>query len=94
MGMMGTKKKMQMKIGFIGAGSLGTILSIALTQKGYAIKAVSSRSRSSADRLAQLMPDCTVFDKPQQVADAVNFVFITTPDDAISEVVSKISWCK
>ena len=91
---MGTKKKMQMKIGFIGAGSLGTILSIALTQKGYAVKAISSRSRSSANRLGKLMPDCTVFDKPQQVADAVNFVFITTPVDAISEVVSKISWCK
>jgi len=80
------------KIGFIGAGTVGTALAIRLAEKGYPIIAVSSRSLASAQRLAQVVPDCKVCETAQGVADAAELVFITTPDDAIPEVVRQVSW--
>lgn len=81
-----------LKLGFIGAGTVGTALAVRLSSKGYRIVAVSSRSQDSAMNLAQAVGDCKVFDNNQSVADTAEFVFITTPDDAIPNVVSQIQW--
>ncbi len=81
-------------IGFIGAGIVGTALASRLSQKGYPVVAVFSRSLTSAQRLAQAVPNCTVHNKAQDVADSAELVFITTPDDAIPEVVDQVNWHK
>lgn len=81
-----------LKTGFIGAGKTGTALAMALSQKGCPVVAVASRSLSSAQRLAQLVPGCRVCHTGQQVADAAELVFITTPDDAIARVCSEVRW--
>ena len=81
-----------LKLGFIGAGTVGTALATRLSSKGYRVVAVSSRSQSSAEKLAQAVSDCHAFNKSQDVADAAEFVFITTPDDAIAPVTSEIQW--
>ena len=47
---MGDKKMEKLKIGFIGAGTVGTALAVRLSRRGYDIAAVSSRSLSSAQR--------------------------------------------
>jgi len=80
-----------LKLGFIGAGTVGTALSARLSGLGYPVVAVSSRSRASAQRLAQAVKGCRVFDN-QGVADAAELVFITTPDDAIARVASEVKW--
>ncbi|MFC2003060.1 Rossmann-like and DUF2520 domain-containing protein [Chloroflexota bacterium] len=80
------------KLGFIGAGTVGTALATRLSSKGYQVVAVSSRSRASAERLAQALNSCRVYDNSQDVADAAELVFITTPDDAIAPVASEIQW--
>ena len=80
------------KIGFIGAGTVGTALAITLHERGYAVIAVASRSKSSADRLASRVPECKSFEKKQSVADAAELVFITTPDDAITQVAAELHW--
>jgi predicted short-subunit dehydrogenase-like oxidoreductase (DUF2520 family) len=80
------------KIGFIGAGTVGTALAITLHERGYAVIAVASRSKSSADRLASRVPECKSFEKKQAVADAAELVFITTPDDAIALVAAELHW--
>jgi len=80
------------KLGFIGAGTVGTALAVRLSSKGYQVVAVSSRSPSSARNLAQAVSNCRVFANNQEVADAADFVFITTPDDAIAPVASQIQW--
>jgi len=80
------------KIGFIGAGTVGTALAITLHERGYAVIAVASRSKSSADRLASRVPECKSFEKKQAVADAAELVFITTPDDAIAQVAAELHW--
>ena len=80
------------KLGFIGAGTVGTALSARLSSKGYQVVAVSSRSQASAENLASLVNGCQAFDNSQGVADTAELIFITTPDDAIATVVSKTQW--
>ncbi len=81
-----------LKLGFIGAGTVGTALAVRLSRKGYPVITVSSRSRASARKLAQAVSGCQAFDNKQDVADAAELVFITTPDDAIASVASEIQW--
>ena len=83
-----------LKLGFIGAGTVGTALSVRLSSKGYPIVGVSSRSPTSAENLAIAVGGCHIFNNNQGVADAAEFVFITTPDDAIASVASQIQWHK
>ena len=81
-----------LKLGFIGAGTVGTALAIRLNDRGYQVVAVSSRSQVSADKLAQQIKGCRAVNSNQAVADAAELVFITTPDDAIAPVASEIQW--
>ena len=81
-----------LKLGFIGAGTVGTALAVRLSSKGYRVVAVSSRSQTSAENLAQAINGCHPFNSNQNVADAAELVFITTPDDAIASVASQIQW--
>ena len=80
------------KLGFIGAGTVGTALAIRLSERGYPVVAVSSRSQASADKLAQAISGCSAVASGQAVADSAELVFITTPDDAISTVASTVKW--
>jgi len=83
-----------LKIGFIGAGTVGTALAVLLNRKGYRVANVYSRSRSSAEKLAAEVSDCRVTDSYQGAADAAEMIFITTPDAAIAGVTSRIKWQK
>ncbi len=71
---------------------VGTALASKLSDCGYPVVAVSSRSRASADRLAARIAGCTAMSRGQEVAEAAELVFITTPDDAIAGVVADIVW--
>ncbi len=81
-----------LEIGFIGAGTVGTALATRLSQKGARITAASSRSLTSAERLASSLPHCHAYSSPQEVADVAELIFITTPDDAIAEVANEVHW--
>jgi predicted short-subunit dehydrogenase-like oxidoreductase (DUF2520 family) len=81
-----------LKTGFVGAGTTGTALAVRLSQKGWLVVAVSSRTLSSAQRLARLVPNCRVCHTAQELADAAEMVFITTPDDVIARVCSEVRW--
>jgi predicted short-subunit dehydrogenase-like oxidoreductase (DUF2520 family) len=82
----------KIKLGIIGAGTVGTALAARLHLKGYQIAAVASRSLSSAQRLVKAVGDGQVCERPQTVADLSDLVFITTPDDAIPAVVNTVQW--
>ncbi len=81
-------------IGFIGAGITGTALAVRLHQQGYHIVAVSSRTITSAERLAQRIAGCHAHKTAQEVAHQAQLVFITTPDDIIGEVANRVRWHK
>jgi predicted short-subunit dehydrogenase-like oxidoreductase (DUF2520 family) len=81
-----------LRTGFIGAGTTGTALAVRLSQKGWPVVAVCSRTMSSAQRLAKLVPNCQVCHTAQELADAAEMVFITTPDDVIARVCSQVRW--
>jgi predicted short-subunit dehydrogenase-like oxidoreductase (DUF2520 family) len=80
------------KIGFIGAGTVGSALALKLSKKGFLIAAVSSRRHSSAVRLAQSIPGCKAAENNQKVAETCDVVFITTPDDVIEKIAGEIKW--
>jgi predicted short-subunit dehydrogenase-like oxidoreductase (DUF2520 family) len=81
-------------IGFIGAGTTGTALAVRLAQHGHQVIAVSSRSLSSAEKLAARISGCQAYNSAQEVADIAQLVFITTPDDIIPEVAAEVQWHK
>jgi len=79
-------------LGFIGAGRMGTALAWGLARKGYAVAAVASRNRASAERLAAGIAGCRAMPDPQSLVDGVDLVFLTVPDDAIAATCAGLSW--
>ena len=73
-------------IGFIGAGAVGGSLAVALHNAGYPVVASASRTHASAQAFADRIPGCVPYRSLQKLVDSAGFVFITTPDDAISSV--------
>lgn len=81
-----------LKLGFIGAGTVGTALATLLGSKGYQVVSVASRSLTSAENLALQVNDCRASNNNQDVADTAELIFITTPDDFIGTVASQLKW--
>ena len=84
--------KQDTRLAFVGAGVVGGSLAAALSKAGYSVAACASRTFASAETLALWAPGCVAHETPQQAADAADFVFVTTPDDAIAGVVGAIAW--
>jgi predicted short-subunit dehydrogenase-like oxidoreductase (DUF2520 family) len=81
-------------LGFIGAGPVGTTFGARLSEQGYRTVGVADISPAAAQRFVKLVPGCRVFAKNQELADAVDMVFITTADDFIAKVSSELKWRK
>ncbi len=80
-----------LKIGFIGAGRLGTALALALGDCGLKVNAAASRTLEESAPLAAAIPGCANV-LPQQVADSCDLVFVTTVDGAIGAAVDAVQW--
>jgi predicted short-subunit dehydrogenase-like oxidoreductase (DUF2520 family) len=81
----------KLKLGFIGAGRVGTGLALGFARSGRIVAAVASRSAASARKLARRIPGARA-SSPQEAADRADLVFLTVPDDAIERVASGIRW--
>jgi predicted short-subunit dehydrogenase-like oxidoreductase (DUF2520 family) len=90
--LMALQSDRKLKIGFIGAGIVGTALAVRLSRRGYDIAAVSSRSPQSLDRFARSVKNVKIYLSNQEVADNADIVFITTPDDVIPLVAAQVKW--
>lgn len=73
------------KIVLIGAGNLATHLGIELKKKGFPIVQIYSRTRESAETLAQKLETNFTSDLKQIVPDATLYIF-AVKDSALSEV--------
>ena len=80
------------RIGFVGVGKVGTAFGVRLAERGFPVVAAMDILPQEAARFAQSVPGCQVYDSAQGLADEVDFVFITTPDDVIAQVAEEINW--
>ena len=80
------------RIGFIGAGRVGGSLALAMSRAGYAVVAVSSRTLASRESFAARIEDCIAYPEFQDTVDACDMVFVSTSDDAISQVAETVNW--
>ena len=71
---------------------MGSALAILLQRSGYPVRGIFSRTRTSAEKLAAQVPGSRIVDSPQAVAESAHLTFITTPDSAIPQVASQITW--
>jgi predicted short-subunit dehydrogenase-like oxidoreductase (DUF2520 family) len=83
---------MSIKIGFIGAGRVGTALAVKLKEAGYNIIGVSSRSEESIRRFIHHVKGTKGFKSPEALLEEVELIFVTVPDDVIGEVVASLPW--
>ena len=83
-----------LKVGFIGAGTVGTALAVLLNRKGYEIAGASRLDKSGKAGKNGLISNLRILESNQAVADAADIVFITTPDDAIAAVANEVRWRK
>jgi predicted short-subunit dehydrogenase-like oxidoreductase (DUF2520 family) len=81
-----------LRIGIIGAGTVGSALAIRLAESGYTVAVVSSRTHASAEKLAGAIKGCRAVDTNQAVTDAADIIFITTPDAAIPQIAAELRW--
>lgn len=80
------------RLGFIGAGPVGTAFAVNLAGRGYQVAAVFDRDPEAAQRLAGEIAGCAAQASAQAVVDAADTVFITTPDDFIAKVAAALRW--
>ncbi len=74
-----------MRIGLIGAGKVGTTLGKYLSEHGVSINGYYSRTVESAAKAAEFT-GTKVFDKLDDLVEASDTLFITTPDGEIRKV--------
>ena len=79
-------------IGIIGAGGLGFPLARELNHSGYKVTGIWTRTFSRTEQLSAKLRGTTAFRHMQEVADNCQLVFITVPDDIISNVADSINW--
>ncbi len=80
------------RIGFIGAGAVGSALARALARRGALVAAVCARTPAHAAALARVLPDATAMTGPAEVAAACELTFLAVPDDAISPLAASVPW--
>ena len=88
-----TKRKEKPEVSIIGAGRLGTTLAVALAGKGYSIRSLVARRRSSARQAASLL-DGDVQALAVKQLDSLRpagLFLITTPDDQIANLAAQLA---
>ncbi|EMT38290.1 Rossmann-like and DUF2520 domain-containing protein [Thermoanaerobacter thermohydrosulfuricus] len=82
-----------MKIGFVGAGVVGTSLAFLLSQNGINISGFLSRNLESAKKSAEFTQS-SVFSSYEEVITNSDVIIISTNDNSIPEVVNNLSQYK
>ena len=77
------------RIGVVGAGRVGAVLSAALRRAGHEIVAAAGESTASRERIAALLPGVPGA-KPTDVARASDLLLLTVPDDMLENVITQL----
>ena len=82
---------MKPSFAIVGCGKVGTALGIFLTGAGYRAAGFTSKSLSSAKRVADIIQSDHFSDVPWEITRNADVVFITTPDGAITDTCNSIA---
>jgi predicted short-subunit dehydrogenase-like oxidoreductase (DUF2520 family) len=77
------------RIGVVGAGRVGAVLSAAFRAAGHEIVAAAGDSAASLHRIETLLPGVR-HAKPTDVARAADLLLLTVPDDMLENVVTQL----
>lgn len=77
------------RIGVVGAGRVGAVLSAALRAAGHEVVAAAGQSPETLQRAADLLPGVPVA-KPTDVARACDLLLLTVPDDMLENVATTL----
>ena len=78
------------RVGVVGAGRVGAVLSAGLRAAGHPVVAAAGESDASRARAAALLPGVPL-QKPTRVSRAADLLLLTVPDDMLSNVVTMLA---
>ena len=78
------------RIGFVGAGRVGSALGVAFSRAGWPVVAVATRDAGRRERFRALVPGARAVASPAAITDEVDLVFVTVPDDALADVAAQL----
>ena len=78
------------RVGVVGAGRVGAVLSAGLRAAGHPVVAAAGESDASRARAAALLPGVPL-QKPTRVSKAADLLLLTVPDDMLSNVVTMLA---
>lgn len=78
-------------VAIVGAGAMGTALGRGLAACGYEIKAVLSRTQTSARDLSDRVGAPVASSSAEALPEDVRFVFLCVPDDVIEAVADSLA---
>lgn len=79
-------------VGFIGTGRAGTALARALSSARYPVVAGWSRSTPALDRFTSVVPGARRCERPADVLENAELVFLTVPDSLIEVLAQSLPW--
>jgi len=79
-----------LRVGVVGAGRVGAVLSAALRTAGHDVVAAAGESDASRRRIATLLPG-VARGKPTDVARACDLLLLAVPDDMLGNVVTMLA---
>ena len=85
------KRRRPVTVAIIGAGKVGSVLGKVLVQRGAKIVAVVSRRLSSARKAGRFLGCRNVSTSLSSIPGNTNFIFITTPHNAVARVAGDLS---
>jgi len=80
----------RMRVGVVGAGRVGAVLSAALRAAGWHVVAAAGESDASQRRIAALLPGVPRH-KPTVVARECDLLLLAVPDDMLGNVVTMLA---
>ena len=78
------------RIGFIGAGRVGCALGVAFSRAGWPVVAIATRDPEREARFLGLVPGARAVPGAAAIANEVDLIFVTVPDDAIADVAAEL----
>ena len=78
------------RVGVVGAGRVGAVLSAALRAAGHDVAAAAGESDASRGRIASILPGVPRL-KPTDVAKASDLLLLAVPDDMLDNVVTMLA---